>query len=198
VVRDYVELPSQLMEHWLSTREALDRFARHYETGEPMPADLVERIKRAETFNQGFQTVEYLSAALIDMKLHQAGDTPIDPDTFERKTLVDLGMPHEIVMRHRTPQFMHIFSGDSYSAGYYSYLWADKLVADTWEAFQEAGSPWDPVVAARLRDNVLSAGNSVDPDLGYRAFRGHDATVEPLLRKRGFPLPVATPPPAGN
>jgi peptidyl-dipeptidase Dcp len=198
VVRDYVELPSQLMEHWLSTREALDRFARHHETGEPMPADLVERIRRAETFNQGFQTVEYLSAALIDMKLHQAGDTPIDPDTFERKTLVDLGMPREIVMRHRTPQFMHIFSGDSYSAGYYSYLWADKLVADTWEAFQEAGGPWDPAVAARLRDNVLSAGNSVDPDIGYRAFRGHDAAVEPLLRKRGFAPPLAAPSPAEN
>jgi len=198
VVRDYVELPSQLMEHWLSTRAVLDRFARHYKTGEPMPADLVDRIRKAETFNQGFQTVEYLSAALIDMKLHLAGSTPIDPDAFERKTLAELGMPHEIVMRHRTPQFMHIFSSDSYSAGYYSYLWADKLVADTWEAFQEAGGPWDSSVATRLRDNVLSVGNSVDPDVGYCAFRGHDATVAPLLRKRGFPVPAPEATPKGN
>jgi peptidyl-dipeptidase Dcp len=198
VVRDYVELPSQLMEHWLSTREVLDRFARHFKTGEPMPADLVERIRKAETFNQGFATVEYLSAALIDMKLHLAGSTPIDPDAFERKTLVELGMPPEIVMRHRTPQFMHVFSSDSYSAGYYSYLWADKLVADTWEAFQEAGGPWDIGVATRLRDNVLSVGNSVDPDAGYCAFRGHDATVEPLLRKRGFPVPAPAAASMGN
>jgi peptidyl-dipeptidase Dcp len=198
VVRDYVELPSQLMEHWLSTREVLDRFARHYETGEPMPDALVERIRQAETFNQGFATVEFLSAALMDMKLHLAGATPIEPDAFERRTLTELGMPREIVMRHRTPQFMHIFSGDSYSAGYYSYLWADKLVADTWEAFQEAGSPWDTTVAARLRDNVLSVGNSVDPDVSYRAFRGHDAAVEPLLRKRGFPVPAPQQDPAGN
>jgi len=198
VVRDYVELPSQLMEHWLSTREVLDRFARHYKTGEPMPDALVERIRQAETFNQGFATVEFLSAALVDMKLHLAGAAPIDPDAFERRTLAELGMPREIVMRHRTPQFMHIFSGDSYSAGYYSYLWADKLVADTWEAFQETGSPWDPTVATRLRDNVLSVGNSVDPDTGYRAFRGHDAAVEPLLRKRGFPVPAPQQDPAGN
>ena len=198
VVRDYVELPSQLMEHWLSTPEVLDRFARHYKTGEPMPAALIERIRQAETFNQGFATVEFLSAALVDMKLHLAGAAPIDPDAFERRTLAELGMPREIVMRHRTPQFMHIFSGDSYSAGYYSYLWADKLVADTWEAFQETGSPWDTTVAARLRDNVLSVGNSVDPDAGYRAFRGHDAAVEPLLRKRGFPVPAPQQDPAGN
>jgi peptidyl-dipeptidase Dcp len=198
VFRDYVELPSQLMEHWLPTREVLDRFARHYQTGEPMPAGLVERIRRAETFNEGFRTVEYLSAAIVDMRLHLAGSTPIDADTFERTTLAELGMPHEIVMRHRTPQFMHIFSSDSYSAGYYSYLWADKLVADTWEAFLEAGGPWDAAVAARLRDNVLSVGNSVDPEAGYRAFRGHDAGIEPLLRKRGFPVPATPRVAAGN
>jgi len=190
VVRDYVELPSQLMEHWLSTREVLDRFALHYQTGKPMPQELVDKIRRAEDFNQGFATVEYLSAALIDMKLHLAGSDPIDAEAFERETLAAIGMPREIVMRHRTPQFLHIFSGDSYSAGYYSYLWADKLVADTWEAFMEAGSAWDPATAARLQQNVLSAGNSVDPDEGYRAFRGRDATVAPLLRKRGFPVPA--------
>jgi peptidyl-dipeptidase Dcp len=189
VVRDYVELPSQLMEHWLSTREVLDRFAVHYRTGEPMPAALVTKLRATETFNQGFTTVEYLSAALVDMKLHLAGDTPIDPDAFERETLAVLGMPREIVMRHRTPQFSHIFSSDSYSAGYYSYLWADKLVADTWEAFLEAGGAWDESVATRLREKVLSVGNTVDPDDGYRAFRGRDASVEPLLRKRGFPVP---------
>jgi peptidyl-dipeptidase Dcp len=192
VVRDYVELPSQLMEHWLSTREVLDRFALHYETDQPMPQGLVDKILRAETFNQGFATVEFLSAALVDMKLHLAGSTPIDAGAFERKTLASIGMPREIVMRHRAPQFLHIFSGDSYSAGYYSYLWADQLVADTWEAFMEAGSAWDPVTAARLKENVLSAGNSVDADEGYRAFRGRDATVAPLLRKRGFPVPGDT------
>ena len=189
VVRDYVELSSQIMEHWLSTPEVLDRFARHYETGAPCPEELIRKIQRAEKFNQGFATVEYLSAALVDMKLHLAGGQKIDPDAFERDTLAAIGMPREIVMRHRTPQFQHIFSSDSYSAGYYSYLWADQLVADSWEAFLEADGPWDPVVAARFAKNVLSAGNSVDPVQGYRAFRGRDAGVEPLMRKRGFPVP---------
>ena len=189
VVRDYVELPSQIMEHWLSTREVLDRFARHYKTGAPCPDELIQKIQRAEKFNQGFATVEYLSAAIVDMKLHLAGSKPIDPDAFERDTLAAIGMPREIVMRHRTPQFQHIFSSDSYSAGYYSYLWADQLVADSWEAFLEADGPWDPVVAASFAKNVLSAGNSVDPVQGYRAFRGRDASVEPLMRKRGFPVP---------
>jgi peptidyl-dipeptidase Dcp len=189
VVRDYVELSSQIMEHWLSTPEVLDRFARHYKTGAPCPEELIQKIRRAEKFNQGFATVEYLSAALVDMKLHLAGGQKIDPDAFERDTLAAIGMPREIVMRHRTPQFQHIFSSDSYSAGYYSYLWADQLVADSWEAFLEADGPWDPVVAARFAKNVLSAGNSVDPVQGYRAFRGRDAGVEPLMRKRGFPVP---------
>jgi len=151
-----------------------------------MPDDLVERIRKAENFNQGFATVEYLAAALVDMQLHLAGATPIEPDAFERRALTAIGMPREIVMRHRTPQFMHIFSGDGYSAGYYSYLWADKLVADTWEAFLKAGGPWDGQVAASLRRHVLSAGNTVDPDQGYRAFRGRDAEIAALLRKRGF------------
>ena len=189
VVRDYVELPSQLMENWLSTREVLDRFARHHATGEPIPADLVARIQRSETFNQGFSTVEFLASSLVDMKLHLAGGKPINARDFEREILVEIGMPRELVMRHRTPQFMHIFSSDSYSAGYYSYLWADQLVADSWEAFLESGGPWDRDVAAKLRRHVLSVGNSIDPDEGYRAFRGGDATVYPLLRKRGFPVP---------
>lgn len=190
VARDYVEFPSQLLEHWLSTPEVLNRYALHYQTGKPIPKELVDKIELAEKFNEGFKTVEYLSSALIDMKLHLAGDTPIDPDKFERETLAALGMPHEIVMRHRTPQFNHIFSGDGYSAGYYSYLWADTLTADAWEAFTEAGGPWDKAVAKRLVDNVFSVGNTIDPADGYRAFRGRDAGISALMRKRGFPVPA--------
>ena len=191
VARDYVEFPSQLLEHWLSTPEILNRYALHYKTGKPIPRELVEKIKRADKFNQGFETVEYLSSALIDMKLHLAGAQKIDPDKFERETLASLGMPSEIVMRHRTPQFMHIFSGDSYSAGYYSYLWSDTLTADAWEAFTEAGGAWDKAVAKRLSDHVFSVGNTVDPADGYRAFRGRDAGIDALMRKRGFPVPGA-------
>jgi peptidyl-dipeptidase Dcp len=172
----------------LSTPEVLNRFALNYQTGKPMPAELVARIKRAETFNEGFITVEYLASALVDMNLHLAGDTPIDPDAFERKILAEIGMPKEIVMRHRTPQFMHIFSSDSYSAGYYSYLWADELVAATWQAFMDAGGPWDKNVAASFKAHVLSVGNSVDPALSFYEFLGHEPSVEPLLRQRGFPV----------
>ncbi|HSN69374.1 MAG TPA: M3 family metallopeptidase, partial [Thermoanaerobaculia bacterium] len=149
VFRDYVEFPSQLLEHWLSTPEVLQKFAVHYQTGEPIPAALVEKIERAATFNEGFETVEYLASALVDMKLHLAGDRPIDPDAFEKETLAELGMPREIVMRHRTPQFMHVFSGDGYSAGYYSYLWSDVLTADAFGAFVEGGGPYDRAVAKR-------------------------------------------------
>jgi len=187
VARDYVEFPSQLMEHWLPTPEVLQRFAVHYQTGKPIPQALVDRLKRSATFNQGFITVEYLAAALVDMKLHLAGDRKIDPDAFEKETLAELGMPHEIVMRHRTPQFMHIFSGDSYSAGYYSYLWSDVLTADAYGAFVEAGGPYDRTVAERLRKYIFSVGNTVDPAEAYRAFRGRDPRVEALMRKRGFP-----------
>jgi peptidyl-dipeptidase Dcp len=192
VARDYVEFPSQLLERWLSTDEVLNRFALHHETGKPMPKALVEKIKRAATFNQGFATVEYLSAALVDMKLHLAGDRPVDPDAFERETLAQLGMPGEVVMRHRTPQFAHIFSGDGYSAGYYSYLWADTLTADAFEAFAEGKGPYDTEVASRLREHVFSAGNTVDPADGYRAFRGKDPGIEALMRKRGFLAPATT------
>jgi len=194
VARDYVEFPSQVLEHWLATPEILDRYALHYQTGKPIPKDLVEKIKRADTFNQGFDTVEYLSSALIDMKLHLAGAEKIDADKFERETLTALGMPSEIVMRHRTPQFMHVFSGDGYSAGYYSYLWSDTLTADAWEAFTEAGGPWDKAVAKRLRENVFSVGNTIDPADGYRAFRGRDAGIDALMRKRGFPVPAPAAP----
>jgi peptidyl-dipeptidase Dcp len=190
VFNDYVEFPSQLLEHWLSTPEVLNKFALHYKSGEPIPKELVAKIEAASKFNQGFATVEYLSAALVDMKIHLAATpkTPIDPAAFERDTLAALGMPKEIVMRHRTTQFSHIFSSDDYSAGYYSYLWSDTLAADAWEAFMEAGSPWDKATAKRLRDDVFSVGNTIDPGDGYRAFRGRDPGTAALMRKRGFPV----------
>ncbi len=191
VALDFVEFPSQILEHWLPVPEILQRYARHYETGEPIPAELVARLERAANFNQGFQTVEYLASAIVDMKLHLAGAAKIDPDAFERETLAAIGMPREIVMRHRTPQFGHIFSGDGYSAGYYSYLWADTLTADAWEAFTAGAGPWDKQVAKRLREHVFSVGNTVDPAETYRAFRGRDAGIEALMRKRGFPVPTA-------
>lgn len=188
VPRDYVEFPSQLLEHWLSTPAVLQRFAVHYQTGKPIPQVLVDRIKRAATFNEGFITVEYLAAALVDMKLHLAGDKKIDPDAFEKATLAELGMPREIVMRHRTPQFMHVFGSEGYSAGYYSYLWSDVLTADAYGAFVEAGGPYDPKVAQRLRKYIFSVGNTVDPAEAYRSFRGRDPRVEALMKKRGFPM----------
>ena len=186
VFRDYVEFPSQLLERWLITPEVLKKFAVHYQTGKPIPENLVEKIKRSEKFNQGFATTEYLSSALVDMKLHLAGDQKIDPDEFERKTLADLGMPKEIVMRHRLPQFSHLFSSDSYSAGYYSYLWSDVLTSDAYEAFLEAKGPYDKTVASRLNKNVFSVGNTIDPAEGYRHFRGRDPNPDALMRKRGF------------
>lgn len=195
VARDYVEFPSQLLEHWLSTPEVLNRFALHYQTGQPIPKALVDKIEHASKFNQGFITVEYLAGALVDMKLHLAAtpDKDIDPDAFEKATLRELGMPKEIVMRHRTPQFGHIFSGDGYSAGYYSYLWSDTLSADAYEAFVEGGGSWDPAVAKKLKENVFSTGNTRDPADSYRAFRGHDPGTAALMRKRGFPVPAAEP-----
>lgn len=188
VARDYVEFPSQLLEHWLSTPEVLQKFALHYQTGKPIPQELVNKIEKAATFNQGFATVEYLASALVDMKLHLAGSQKIDPDKFERETLAQLGMPREIVMRHRTPQFGHVFSGDGYSAGYYSYLWSDVLTADAFGAFTEAKGPYDKAVAQRLVKYIFSVGNTVDPAEGYRAFRGRDPQVSALMRKRGFPV----------
>ncbi|MBA2706481.1 MAG: M3 family metallopeptidase [Gemmatimonadaceae bacterium] len=186
VARDYVEFPSQLLEHWVATPQVLQKFALHYQTGQPIPQSLVDRIQRASTFNQGFATVEYLASALVDMKMHLAGDKPIDPDVFERETLAQLGMPKEIVMRHRTPQFLHVFSSDGYSAGYYSYLWSDVITADAAQAFLDGGGLYDPAVAKRLRENVFAIGNTVDPLDAYKAFRGRDPQIEGLLRKRGF------------
>lgn len=188
VARDYVEFPSQLNEHWLSTPEVLEKFAVHYQTGKPMPKELLEKIEKAATFNQGFSTVEYLGSALIDMKLHLAGDVSIDPNRFEEEMLRELGMPSEIVMRHRTPQFSHIFSDDGYSAGYYSYLWSDALTADAAEVFDDKGSYYDKATAKSLHDNIMSVGDTIDPAEGFRRFRGRDVDTKALLRKRGFPI----------
>lgn len=190
VARDYVEFPSQLNEHWLPTKEVLNQFALHYQTGKPIPQALVDKIEKADKFGQGFGTTEYLASALIDMKLHLAGDVDIDPDKFEREELAKLNMPKEIVMRHRTPQFGHVFSGDGYSAGYYSYLWSDTLTADAAEAFEQApGGFYDKAVAKSLYENIMSKGNTIDPVDQFRAFRGRDVKIGALMRKRGFPVP---------
>lgn len=190
VARDYVEFPSQLNEHWLPTPQVLNQFALHYQTGKPIPQALVDKIEKAGQFGEGFGTTEYLASALIDMKLHLAGDVDIDPDAFEREELAKLNMPKEIVMRHRTPQFGHVFSGDGYSAGYYSYLWSDTLTADAAEAFREApGGFYDKTVAKRLYETIMSKGNTVDPADQFRAFRGRDVKIGALMRKRGFPVP---------
>ncbi len=188
VARDYVEFPSQLLEHWLSTQEVLKTYALNYKTNQPMPETLLAKIDKASHFNAGFATVELISSALIDMKLHMEGTSTIDPDSFERTTLAELKMPSEIVMRHRTPQFGHIFSSDEYSAGYYSYLWADVICADAYEAFTEAKGPYDKEVAKRLLKYVFSSGNTTDQGDAYRSFRGRDAKVDALMRAKGFPM----------
>jgi peptidyl-dipeptidase Dcp len=186
--RDFVEYPSQVNENWLMTPEVLQRFARHYKTGEAMPASLLKKIEAAATFNQGFATTEYLSSALVDMALHMDPDGVVDPDAFERETLTRLGMPKELAMRHRLPQFNHLFSSDAYSAGYYSYLWSETMDADTWAAFGEAGSPWDKATATKFKEILLATGNSTDRIEAYRAFRGRDPDVTALMKKRGFPV----------
>ncbi len=189
-VRDYTEFQSQLLERWLSTDKVINTYLTHVKTGEPIPAALVAKIKAAANFNQGFATTEYLASALVDMRYHTTDPTGLDPDTFERETLASLNMPSEIVMRHRSPQFGHIFSGEGYSAGYYGYMWADVLTADAAEAFREApGGFYDKDVAKRLVDNLFSVRNAVDPADAYRAFRRRDARIEALMRDRGFPVP---------
>ncbi len=187
VARDFVEFPSQLLEHWLSTPEVLSQFATHYETGEPMPAELLEKIERSSKFNSGFETTEYLACAILDMKLHQANAADIDINKFEAEELAAIDMPAELPMRHRLPHFSHLFSSDAYSAGYYSYLWSDALTADAAEMFEQADDGYfDATVAQKLRDHVLSVGNTIDPAEAYRAFRGRDVDTDALLRKRGF------------
>lgn len=186
--RDFVEYPSQVNENWFLTPDVLNRFAKHYKTGEVIPAALVEKIQKAQTFNQGFDTVEYLSSAILDMKLHDR-DTPVtDPSAFERETLAEIGMPKEIAMRHRLPQFNHLFSSDAYSAGYYSYLWSETMDADTWATFEETGNVWDKATADRFRTILLQTGNETDRKQAYKAFRGRDPDVKALFKRRGFPV----------
>jgi peptidyl-dipeptidase Dcp len=187
VATDFVELPSQLYEHWLEEPAVLRRFARHYETGAPMPEDLIARVLAARRFNQGFATVEYVASALVDLEYHLLeGAGEIDPTAFETDVLKKIGMPGEIAMRHRSPHFQHVFSGGGYAAGYYSYMWSEVLDADAFEAFKETGDVFDAATAARLRDDILAAGGSRDPGDAYTAFRGRLPTPEALLRKRGF------------
>ncbi len=193
-VRDYTEFQSQLLERWLSTDEVIDRFLLHHETGEPIPADLVEKIKKASTFNQGFATTEFLASALMDMKYHTTDPENIDPRTFEKETLAGLNMPKEIVMRHRSPHFGHVFSSEGYATGYYGYLWADVLTSDASEAFAEApGGFYDKDVAAKLVEFLFAPRNAMDPAEAYRQFRGRDATIDALMRDRGFPVPKNDP-----
>jgi peptidyl-dipeptidase Dcp len=188
VARDYVEFPSQLLEHWLSTPEVLKNYALNYKTNQPMPQILLDKIENASKFNEGFNTVELISSALIDMKLHMEGNKTIDPDAFEKTTLEALNMPTEIVMRHRTPQFGHIFSSDEYSAGYYSYLWADVIREDAYQAFTEGKGAYDKEVAKRLLKYVFSSGNTTDQGDAYRSFRGRDANANAMMIEKGFPL----------
>jgi peptidyl-dipeptidase Dcp len=190
-VRDYTEFQSQLLERWLLTDEVINGYLVHYQTGQPIPAALVAKIKKSATFNQGFATTEYLGSALMDMRFHMTDPAGMDADAFERATLTDLGMPEEIVMRHRSPHFTHVFSGEGYAAGYYGYMWADVLTADAAEAFAQApGGFYDKALARKLVDNLFAVRNAVDPEEAYRAFRGRDAGIDALMRDRGFPVPA--------
>jgi len=190
VKRDFVEFPSQVNERWILTEEVLSKFALHHKTGKPIPAELVEKLRQSKTFNQGFITTEYLASAIYDMKIHLAAtaDRDINPDTFERQTMGEIGCPTEIVMRHRPTQFGHIFADDGYSAGYYAYIWADTMSADAAEAFKEAGSFYDRATCDRFRDTIFMVGNSVPPDVAFRNFRGRDVDTNALMRDRGFPV----------
>ncbi|MDX1543063.1 MAG: M3 family metallopeptidase [Christiangramia sp.] len=190
-VRDYTEFQSQLLERWLSTDKVINQFLRHHETNEVIPDELVKKIKKASTFNQGFATTEFLASAIMDMKYHTTDPGKIDPDKFERETLKELNMPEEIVMRHRTPHFGHVFSGEGYAAGYYGYLWADVLTSDAAEAFADApGGFYDKELAHKLVKYLFAPRNAMDPAEAYKKFRGRDAKIDALMRDRGFPVPV--------
>ncbi|MGB9044081.1 MAG: M3 family metallopeptidase, partial [Pseudolabrys sp.] len=187
VPSDFVELPSQLYEHWLEVPEILQQYARHCRTGEPMPQALLDRLLATRTFNQGFATVEYTACALVDLDLHSLPDVgALDVSEFERKDLERIAMPAEIVMRHRLPHFQHLFSGGGYAAGYYSYMWSEVLDADAFAAFEDTGNAFDSATATRLRDYIYGAGNLRDPGKAYEAFRGRLPTVDALLKKRGL------------
>ena len=185
VARDFVELPSQLYEHWLEVPEVLEKHALHYQTGAPMPADMLARLLAAGTYDQGFATVEFLSSALVDLAFHD-GAPPADPMLKQTQVLAAIGMPRAIRMRHATPHFAHVFTGDGYSSGYYSYMWSEVMDADAFAAFDEAGDPFDQATAARLEQFILSAGGSEEPDVLYTKFRGRMPGVEPLLKGRGL------------
>lgn len=190
VKRDFVEFPSQVNERWLITDEVLSKYALHYKTQKPLPKELVEKIRKAKTFNQGFITTEYLASALYDMKIHLAAteDGDISPDQFEKNTMAEIGCPKEIVMRHRPTQFGHIFADDGYSAGYYVYIWADTMSADASEAFKEAGGFYDRKTCDRFSETIFSVGNSVAPDVAFKNFRGRAVDTNALMRDRGFPV----------
>jgi peptidyl-dipeptidase Dcp len=192
VATDFVELPSQLYEHWLEQPQVLRQFALHYRSGEPMPEDLLQRLIAARNFNRGWGTVEYVASAIVDLDFHalKAG-TNVDSTAFETAALARIGMPHEIAMRHRSPHFGHVFSGGGYAAAYYSYMWSEVLDADAFEAFEETGDIFDPAIAKRLHDAIYSAGGSREPAELYKAFRGRLPSAEALLRKRGFTEPAA-------
>ena len=187
VSRDFVEFPSQLYEHWLERPEVLRQFALHHATGQPMPEALLQRLTKARRFNQGFATVEFVASALVDLALHLEPEPwALDIVAFESRELEKIGMPAQIAMRHRTPHFQHIFSGEGYSAGYYSYLWSEILDADGFEAFEASGDVFDPELARRLHDFVYAAGNRAEPEAAYEAFRGRAPRAAALLRKRGL------------
>jgi len=186
--RDFVEYPSQVHEMWVLTRPILDKYGLHYKTKKPMPQALIDKVEASKQFNQGYATVEYLASAIVDMRLHTTPAAAIDPDAFERDTLAAIGAPREVAMRHRLPQFNHLFTSDSYSAGYYSYLWSEVMDADTRKAFIEAGDVFHKETAAKLRKHILAPGNATDRTEAYRQFRGRDPDVKALLEKRGFPI----------
>jgi peptidyl-dipeptidase Dcp len=185
VARDFVELPSQLYEHWLEVPEVLSEFATHAETGEAMPKEMLEKVLGAATYDMGFQTVEYVASALVDLAFHD-GAAPADPMAKQAEVLAEIGMPHAIIMRHATPHFAHVFSGDGYSSGYYSYMWSEVMDADAFAAFEEAGGAFDPERAKALEAHILSSGGSKDPAELYTAFRGRLPGVDALLKGRGL------------
>jgi peptidyl-dipeptidase Dcp len=185
VSRDFVELPSQLYEHWLTVPDILRQYALHYETGAPVPEELLDKVLAARTFNAGFNTVEFTSSALVDMAFHTRPPGG-DPMVLTAEVLAEIGMPSSIVMRHRTPHFAHVFSGDGYSAGYYSYMWSEVLDADAFEAFMETGNAFNAETANRLKENIYSVGGSVDPEEAYKAFRGKLPSPEAMLKKKGL------------
>jgi len=189
-VRDYTEFQSQLLERWIYTDEVINNYLKHYETGQPMPEELIAKIKKASKFNQGFATTEFLASAIMDMKYHTTNPSEIDPKTFEKETLDELKMPEELVMRHRSPHFGHVFSGEGYATGYYGYLWADVLTSDAAEAFAEVdGGFYDEDLSEKLVKFLFAPRNAIDPAKAYRQFRGRDAEIDALMRDRGFPVP---------